>query len=68
MKKDERSALHGMSMEELVKRIVEEEKKLAAIMRDRVAKQVRDVREIKRARQRIAVLKTIHREKEISHG
>ena len=67
MKKKEKSELRGATLEELKKQISSVEKTVAEKMRDRATKSVKNVREIKMLRKKLAVLKTIVRQKEFTH-
>ncbi|OGG24289.1 50S ribosomal protein L29 [Candidatus Gottesmanbacteria bacterium RIFCSPLOWO2_01_FULL_43_11b] len=67
MKKKEKSELRGATLEELIKQISGVEKTAAEKMRDRATKSVKNVREIKMLRKKIAVLKTVVRQKEFTH-
>ena len=68
MKTKEKHALFGAKPEELQKNLNELRIKLAAISRDRYTKQSKNSREAKTLRTQIAVVKTILRQKELTHG
>lgn len=67
MKKKEKKQLHAMSVVELKKKITETEGAMTKELRDKETKQTKDVRGIKKMRQRIAIMKTIVRQKELIH-
>ena len=67
MKKKEKNELRAATLEELKKQISNVEKNIAEKMRDRATKSVKNVREIKMLRKKLAVLKTVVRQKEFTH-
>ncbi len=56
-----------MSLSDLQKEIAQTEKKLKEAARDMVAKPTKDVHGMKKLRKKIAILKTIARQKELVH-
>lgn len=67
MKKKEKQQLHTQSLADLTKLIAETEKKLKEAERDIVSKPTKDVHSRKKFRERLAILRTIAREKELTH-
>ena len=67
MKKKEKTQLSALSIVELKKKIIETEEAMTKELRDKETKQTKDVRGIKKMRQRIAIMKTIVRQKEVIH-
>ncbi|MFZ5845126.1 MAG: 50S ribosomal protein L29 [Patescibacteria group bacterium] len=65
MKKKEKIALHGETIENLRAQVNELTKKLANLRLARVTAPAKNVHEAKMLRQRIAAIKTILREKEL---
>lgn len=65
MKRKDLDAAKSQTIQELEKRIVEKQKSLAQIVRERYTKQSKNVREAGRIRLEIAQLKTIVRQKEL---
>lgn len=66
MKKKEKASLHGMTVDELGKRIKEMQDKLVSYNVDRYTKQSKNLREGKMLRKHIAILKTLVRQKELA--
>lgn len=65
MKTKEKKQLHAMSGAELKKKITESEVAMTKELRDKGTKQIKDVHGVKKMRQRIAIMKTIIRQKEL---
>lgn len=65
MKKKEKTALHEASIDQLKKRSHELEKDLAILMVNRYTKQSKNVRESRILRYKLAMVKTIIRQKEM---
>ena len=66
MKKKDKNAIAEMSKEELGKHIAETRSKLSQLSVSRYTKQVKNVRETKNLRRRLAVMLTFQRQKELS--
>ncbi len=67
MKTKEKKQVHAMSAAELKKKIAEAEAAMTKELRDKGTKQIKDIRGVKKMRQRIAIMKTIVRQKELTH-
>ncbi len=67
MKKKEKQTLQGMKKEELVKVLADARNALVILKTGKFAKQIKNVREGKPLRQKIAVIKTLIRQKELTH-
>lgn len=67
MKKKDKASVQTMTKEELGKYIKELEQKLITFRLDRYTKQVKNVREGKLIRHKLAVAHTILNQKELSH-
>ena len=67
MKKKEKTNLHSNSPAELVKAINDAESTLAQLKVTRYSKQSKNVKEARTLRNKIAVVKTILRQKELQH-
>lgn len=67
MKKKEKVQLSAFSIAELEKKIIETEEAMTKEFRDKGTKQTKDVRVGKKMRQRIAIMKTIVRQKKLKH-
>lgn len=65
MKRQEKEVLHQESLVRLRERLAEEEKKLTETLIKLKQGQLKDVHAAKKIRKRIAVIKTIIREKEL---
>ena len=68
MKKKEKTHIRELAITELNKQIVETEHKLAQTLRDKLSKQGKDLHDVQKMRKKLAVLKTVVREKELAHG
>lgn len=65
MKKKEKEQMRAASITDLQKQVAALEKTITDKMRDRVTKQVKNVHEIKELRKKVAIVKTIIRQKEL---
>lgn len=65
MKKKEKTQIQAASITDLHKQIIALEKTITEKMRDRITKQVKNVREIKELRRKVAIIKTIIAQKEL---
>jgi len=66
MKKKEKQELHQKTIDQLQKEVAKAEKELAKLRLELKAGKVKNVRSLMNQRHRLAVLKTILREKELS--
>lgn len=65
MKRKDLDTIKSLSVEELQKKIVESERYLAQVVRERYTKQSKNTRESRTVRKNIAQMKTIQRQKEL---
>ncbi len=65
MKKKEKKEIQTAGITDLQKQVAALEKTMTEKMRDRATKQVKNVHEIKELRKKIAIVKTIMRQKEL---
>lgn len=65
MKKKEKQSLQAMSPEALTKDLRQVTDKLAATLLSRYTKQSKNIREVRTMRRKIAVIKTVLRQKEL---
>jgi ribosomal protein L29 len=67
MKKKEKTSLHSMKPEELMKIVAEAKKDLAKMMVNRYSKQSKNAHDITALKRKIAIVLTIAQEKEFVH-